>query len=148
MNDILIMNISRLAAAIAISAGMIWVSSCGNEGEKALGPGETVEAFVRALTEGNTTELSPLCDTTSMKEYIEAFTGELERLQKDNSTIAAIAVKMISESEISIEEIIKEGDKRKVIYKISGPDGSCRCKTAIVKKEEGAWKVERITDRL
>lgn len=150
MNDILIMNIRRMTAVIAVGAGMIWATSCGSgkEEAKALGPGETVEAFINALTEGDTAGISALCDTVSMKEYIDAISSELEKLQKENSTVAAIAIKMMSESGISIEDIIKEGDRRKVIYTISSPEGDCKNKTAVVKKEDGAWKVEKITDRL
>lgn len=142
------MNITKMAAAIAVGASMILASSCANKQEKEMGPEETVLAFIEALTQGNSTQIGTLCDTLSMKEYLNAFSNELEKLQKDNSTVAAIALKLVSESDISVEVVIKDGDRRKVIYTISSPEGGCKKKIAVVKKEEGAWKVEKITDSL
>ena len=44
-----------------------------------------------------------------------------------------------------MEEVKKEGDKRIVLYTLEA-DGHSKTRKAIVKKEEGAWRVERITD--
>ena len=44
-----------------------------------------------------------------------------------------------------MEDVRKEGEKRVVLYSLEA-DGHSKTRKAVVKKEEGAWRVERITD--
>lgn len=140
-----------LSFAAGLIAGIILVTvllkrESGNN-EAGTGPGDTVEAFIKALVAGDAETAKTYCDTLSMKEYIEALTEEYEKLYRKDSCVALAAARMMSETEVSIESVVKDGDRRKVLYTISAVNGDSKDKTAIVRKEEGAWKVERITDR-
>ena len=68
-------------------------------------------------------------------------------VRKDSGAVA-IASAVLAEADFRTEDVVKDGDRRKVTYTIETGDGQNKRKTATVKKEEGVWKVEEITDSL
>lgn len=141
LNDMKIRNFIWIAAMMA-------VAGCGRKGESVeMGPAETVEAFFRELTSGDIGAAASLCDTLTMKDYISAYSEALNMQRDRDSSVAAIAAGMLKKAEIIIEDISKEGDRRVVTCTIDAGEGMKKRKTAVLKKEEGEWKVEKMTDR-
>lgn len=87
-----------------------------------------------------------LCDTAAMKGYIDAKAEAWSRISEQDSSAFAIAAKMLSEAEVIIDDVIKEGDERHVFCTI-GFEGNTKGKVLIMKKEEGEWRVKTIADR-
>ena len=133
-----ILRINAVVAGIAILAG------CGR-GEKAMGPEETVEAFCRAVTAGQWSQAEALCDTLSMKEYIDSHKEAWATLQAEDSCTLAIAEAILADTVMTVEEVRKEDDRRVVSYTLAA-DGNSKTRMAVLKKEAGEWRVERITD--
>ena len=129
------------AAAFAFLVG----NGCIGSQSVEMGPAEVVEAFNRAVTAGDFTKASELCDTVSMKDYLESYKEAWDVLCEEDSTVLSIASSILEKAVIDVEEVRKEGEQRVVIYSLEA-DGHSKTRKATVKKEEGAWRVEKITD--
>ncbi|MBP3663369.1 MAG: DUF4878 domain-containing protein [Bacteroidales bacterium] len=129
----------------AVVAGLVILAGCGGSNEKAMGPEETVEAFCRAVTAGQWSQAEALCDTVSMKAYLDSHKEAWETLQREDSCALAIAESILADTVMTVEEVSKEEDRRVVSYTLAA-DGNSKTRKATLKKEEGAWRVERITD--
>lgn len=129
----------------AVVAGLVILAGCGGSSEKAMGPEETVEAFCRAVTAGQWSQAEALCDTVSMKAYLDSHKEAWETLQKEDSCALAIAESILADTVMTVEKVSKEDDRRIVSYTLAA-DGNSKTRKATLKKEEGAWRVERITD--
>lgn len=146
MKDMYIKCIFVKAAAVVTV--MMMAAGCGQRSESVeMGPGETVEAFCKALAGGDFETARNLCDTVAMNGYIRNYAEALDMQMQADSCVAMIAAGMVAKAEISIDEVVKEGDRRVVHYSVMASEDMAKTKTARVKKEEGAWKVEAITDR-
>lgn len=121
-------------------------AGCGEQKKVEMGPEETVEAFCRAVAGGDFETAMSLCDSLSMKEYVDGYVRTLDMLKQRDSSAAAIASAVVAEAEFIFEDTVKEGDSRHIFYRMS-LDSREKKKLAILKKEEGAWKVETIIDR-
>ena len=104
-----------------------------------------MEMFYRNLCCGDLDGAGSLCHKPGMDGYLESFRTAWE---KTDSTTAAIASDMLSEMTVNITDEEKDGQTRTVFYKLTGTDGQNKEKIATLRKEEGAWKIEAITDRL
>ena len=111
-------------------------------------PEEVTETFCRAVAAGDIEAARTLCDTISMKKYMDACRMTWEEAVKQDSTAAAIAKGIMDSMEFRTDDVSKDGNTRIVAYTISTKDGQGKSKEARLRKEEGAWIVERITDRL
>ena len=143
-------GMKRIMMMAAVAAAMLTAASCGNgKTDKAveMGPEQTLEAFCRAVASGEFDRATAFCDTTAMKEYIEAYAQAWVMQAKADSSATAIAGGVLSEAEITVEDVTREGEKRHILYIMDAGNGLMKEKKATVKKEEGVWKVERITDR-
>ena len=129
------------AAAFAFLVG----NGCSGSQSVEMGPAEVVEAFNRAVTAGDFDKASELCDTVSMKDYLESYKEAWDVLNAEDSTVLTIASSILEKAVIEVEDVRKEGEKRVVLYSLEA-DGHSKTRKAVVKKEEGAWRVERITD--
>lgn len=140
----------NIISTVAAAAVMLAVTACGSgktDKVAEMGPEQTLEAFCRAVAAGEFDKATALCDTTAMKEYIEAYVQAWEMQAKADSSATAIAGAVLSEAEITVEDVTREGEKRHILYIMDAGNGLMKEKKATVKKEEGAWKVEQITDR-
>lgn len=122
------------------------ISGCGNPVEKKveMGPEEVVEAFNRAVTAGDFDMARSLCDTVSMKGYLDSYMEAWESLQKEDSSALAIASSLLTGAVLEIGKVVKNGEDREVYYSLEA-DGHRQERKATVKKEEGEWKVLEIT---
>ncbi len=135
----------------ALAVMLLLAAGCGRnkDAEKVqMGPEETVEEFCRAVAGCEFDKAVSLCDTLTMKEYIERYAGAWETMARRDSGAAAVAAASLAGSDFIVEETSRDGDRRTVTYTITAGEGLQKKKTATVRKEEGAWKVERITDSL
>ena len=139
-------RILKYFALICISG--ILMSCGGNNAEelKAMGPEEVAVAFCRSVAGGEFEKAMELCDTTAMKGYIDGQAAQWNRISEQDSSTFAIAAKMLSETEILVDDVIKEGDERHVFCSIGFKENT-KGKVLIVKKEEGEWRVKAIADR-
>ena len=144
-------NIKYLSFALGIIAGIVLSVTLLKRGDSdksaEMGPGETVEAFYRAMAGGELEQAKQLCDTLAMRDYLLAYSQAWGKELKQNDNVASIASSILADADITINEMKREGDKRLVFYTIDAGDGLKKDKIAVVKKEEGAWRVENITDR-
>ena len=117
---------------------------CGGAKEQELGPGETVQAFCKAVAQNNLVAAEGLCDMQTMADYMDSVS---EIWGSSDSPVADIASVMLAEMKVEIDNIVKSENGRTVFYTISLPEGKNKEKIADLKKEEKGWKIERITDR-
>ncbi len=110
-----------------------------------LGPGEVVQEYYKAICSGDFGKAVSLCDTIYMKVHIEKVCNIWEQ---QDSTITAILADILSETEVEITDIQKDGDNRNVFYKLANPSYEGKEEIAVVGNEEGEWKIKSIiTDR-
>ena len=129
---------------LTLMAVAMILTGCFQTGEAALGPGETLETFYTSLLSGDFEGAESLCDTLGMKEYI----GNVrDRWNEADSSVMAIVPAILSETTVSITDIVKNGQERTVFHKLTATDGSVKEKIATLRKEEGEWKIKSITDR-
>lgn len=115
------------------------------QGEQVLGPEATVEAFCRAVAAGDMERAGELCDTVSMKGYLDAWTETWSELTEKDSSALRIAAGILSESTFTVTDVVKDGDRRIIKYTLETGDKS-KNRSAVVRKEEGEWRVEGMTD--
>ena len=115
------------------------------EKEQALGPEATVEAFCRAVAAGDMEQAGMLCNTVSMKEYLDVWTATWAELAQKDSSALRIASGILSQSAFTLVKVEKESDRRIITYTLE-TEGHSKNRKAVVKKEEGEWRVESMTD--
>lgn len=134
---------------IAILVSLTVLAGCtGSRKAKEMGPAETVEAFCSALISGEYDEAFSFCDSLQMQSYIDNIRAAFNEAARRDSSAAAIAASILKEAQVEIGEISKEQDKRMVNYTIIINEDLKKEKIASMKKEEGEWKIEAITDRV
>ena len=140
-------HMSRLIFRLfVIVTGLACLTGCkGGEKSVEMGPVETVEAFYRSLTSGQWDDAESLCNSSDMQEYIQIYRDELSRLEKSAESAAKIASSFLEDAKITVSDTHKADDKRIVTYTLEA-DGLSKTKKATLTKEEGAWRVERITE--
>ncbi len=131
-------NLLILAAFALIAAG------CFQTGERKQGPEDRVKDFYQALCSGDFRQAESFCDTLTMGEYIGEFRSAWEGTDED---IVAIAADILSGISVKITDTGKDGQKKMISYTLTSADGQNKEKTAVLKIEEGEWKIEQITDR-
>lgn len=132
-------------AVIGIIAAVLIIKNKGKD--ERMEPEAVVQTFSKALAEGDFETAVELCDTVSMKEYLENYIILWNKLQQDDSTALAIASSILGDSALTIEKSEKAEGGRMIYYSIEA-GGVEKRKTAKLKKEEGEWRVETITDRI
>lgn len=132
-------------AAGAVTA-VVLLSRGRDTGSVRIGPEETLEAFCRAMAAGKFQAAEEFCDTLTMKEHLMKYRQTWDELEQKDSGVLAIASGMLESSEIIMEQTVKNGDTREIHYTIKFGEDNIS-KVASMRKEEGEWKIERITDR-
>lgn len=106
-----------------------------------LGLGEVVQEYYKAICSGDFGKAASLCDTICMTGHIEEVRNVWEQ---QDSTITAIIADILSETEVEITDIQKDGDNRNVFYKLANPSYEGKEEIAVVGNEEGEWKIKSI----
>lgn len=134
-------------AAIAAAAGITLIVCKGGEkgGKAEAGPEAVVETFTRHVAAGEFSQALALCDTSSMRVYIDDCINTWNRLQDRDSSVLSIASGLLKEAEFKVERTEKTETGRNVYYCIEA-EGCAKKKKASVIKEEGEWRVRMITD--
>ena len=117
----------------------------GGEKSVEMGPVETVEAFCKAVSTGRWDEAEALCDTVSMKDYLESHKDLWGRLEKEDEGAMKVARSIMEGATVTVDDVHKSDDKRIVTYTLEA-DGLSKTNKATLEKEEGAWRVEKIAD--
>ena len=137
--------INAIVRIFASVMGVMCLAGCGGKSVE-MGPAETVEAFCKAMTAGEWDEAEALCDPVEMREYIDGYKEALASVQaSEGEKVAAIAEELIGEAQVAIDDVSRHDEKRIVTYTLS-TDGMSKTRKATLKKEEGAWRVEKIDD--
>ena len=129
----------RIAIILGIAATM---AACSQNNDSVLSPEGTLEAFHKALYSGEFEQATALCDTLGMKEYVDSFRTVWQR---SDAGITGIVSDIMSETQLKITDTKKSEEGRTIFYELSF-DGKSKTKTASMKKEEGEWKIAKITD--
>ncbi len=141
-----IKNVMKLFRYIPFCiASVLATAACNEEQKEPMGPEAVVEAFSRAVAAGDFETARTLCDTIGMKDYLENYQKTMDAMQKVDSSALAIAKSMLSGAVFEATKVDKDGEKRTVRYTVR-TEGETKSKKATVRKEEGEWKVEAITD--
>ena len=131
----------RLLSAILAA---VLVTSCQQNGETKLGPDATLESFYKSLCAGEFVQAESLCDAPGMEGYVNGFRPAWEQ---NDSTTRKIASAILADVSIEITDTEQNGQDRTIFYKMTATGGQSKEKIAILRKEEGEWKIMAITDR-
>lgn len=130
-------------AAVTVLCVIACGDSKGSKGE--MSPEAVVETFNKAIASGDFDKAAGLCDTVAMNAYLESYISAWKEMQEKDSSVLAIASSILSEAALTIEGTEKTDAGRAVYYRIEA-EGKSKRKMAALKKEEGEWRVETITD--
>ena len=133
----------RIISIFALSAGLI--CGCHRQEEKTMDAEVVVETFCRAMAAGDFDLALSLCDSTGMKDYLSAYRQAWNMLNDKDSSVLSIASSRLAEVTFCLIDAEKT-DKGKVIHYSIGTEGYSKERKALVRKEEGEWKVVEITD--
>ena len=144
-----------MVAAVMVGVTLVVMAGCGGGQEKTgaekraeMGPEGTVEAFCRAVAGGDFAVAKSLCDTVAMNGYLERYAEAFDAQVRRDSGAVAIAAAELAKTVFTVDDIVRDGENRHVHYTICAGEDMSKKKTATVKKIEGVWKVEEITDSL
>lgn len=130
---------------IGVIIALCVLLSGGNKEGKT--PGDTVAGFYEAINVCDFDTAAGFCDSLSMTEHLEAWAEEWKRLEKEDSSTFAIALSLLEDMKTVVIDSRKEGADRRVLdFNLENGD-NVKEKTAVLKKEEGEWKIEQLTDR-
>lgn len=135
----------KITGYIIASAAALALAACSGRESKETGPEEVVGRFNRAITAGDFALAKSLCDTMTMKEYLDSYSEAWDVLLEEDSTALAIASDLLSGAVLEIEKTEKEDDGKAVYYTLEA-DGHRKTRKATVRKTEGVWKIAEITD--
>lgn len=139
------MTMKRIISIFALISCLAIICGCHRQ-EKSVMDAETVlETFCRAMAAGDFDLAVSLCDTTGMKDYLSAYRQAWEMLQEKDSSTLSIASSQLAGSTFSIADT-ERTEKGKVIYYSLSTEERTKDRKALVRKEEGEWKVAEITD--
>lgn len=141
-------DMKKILTYIAVAAVLLAGCKGGETRKKTeMGPEEVVEAFTRHIAAGKFEQALGFCDPTSMQAYIDQCITAWERLENKDSSVLSIASSLLESAEFKVEKTEKTDAGREVYYSIEA-DGYSKRKIAALRKEEGEWRVERITDAI
>ena len=132
----------RNITTIALSA--ILLSGCVQGTKSEMGPEDTVRNFYETLCAGEFAQAESLCNTLSMKGYLDAVRSAWD---VTGDSVMKIASDILSETSVTVTDMEKNGQGRTIFYELTCAEGTSKEKIATLRKEGGAWKIEQITDR-
>ena len=132
-------NSISLVLAVAVAA-----SGCGGE-KKAEGPEAAVEAFYEAVAAGDWETAEAFCDGDAMESYVGEYRKVREGLQQGDANALNIASSILEDLEVKVDRTERTDEGRMIYYSLEVGEFSKERK-ALVRKEEGEWRVMEITD--
>ena len=134
-----------VVGAVIAAALLMRPSAESNSSESA--QKDMIGMFYEALCGGRFDEAAGYCTGEQMQDYIESYRKVLERMQAKDSSATAIATDLLSDIRTETTEKVTDKGVRTLFYTIEDGLGHSRNKIAILKKEEGEWRIEQIQDR-
>lgn len=134
-----------------ILAGMgvcLMMGGCFSGKEKKDGPEVVVEQFYKAMAAGEWDKACCLCDTVTMKDYLEGYQEAWDSFCQQDSAVLEIASSMLADAAVEVTGIEKAEDGRLVQFTVQTGNIKVERKAIVMKNEEGAWKVTEITEAL
>ena len=138
----------RLGLILIGTAVCLMMGGCFSGKEKKDGPEVVVENFYRAMAAGEWDQACCLCDTVTMKDYLESYQQAWESFCQEDSAVLEIASSMLADAAVEVTGIEKAEDGRLVQFTVQTGDIKVERKALVKKDEEGAWKVTEITEAL
>lgn len=121
----------------------------GTSAAEAAGPEQVLERFYDALVSGDRDDVRACCDTSSAcMEYVEGYMEKAAGLMEKESGALSIVADMIR---VEVTGRKRSGGTLEVTYGISldgkeaGADLPAKKRTAVMRQEEGQWKIVGIT---
>ena len=108
-------------------------------------PETALQEFYGFLTSGSFDKAAGMCDQATMESYLSSYKAELDEMKQVDSAAYANVKEMMKETEIIVTGIKEEEGRCQVTYRIEAL-GNSKTRTAELRKEEGEWLVEKITD--
>ena len=144
------------AACVAIFVTVLLVKIFSGNGKpsgtsaaEAAGPEQVLERFYDALVSGDRDDVRACCDTSSAcMEYVEGYMEKAAGLMEKESGALSIVADMIR---VEVTGRKRSGGTLEVTYGISldgkeaGADLPAKKRTAVMRQEEGQWKIVGIT---
>ncbi len=145
------------AACVAIFVTVLLVKIFSGNGKpsgttsaaEAAGPEQVLERFYDALVSGDRDDVRACCDTSSAcMEYVEGYMEKAAGLMEKESGALSIVADMIR---VEVTGRKRSGGTLEVTYGISldagetGQDLPAKKRTAVMRQEEGQWKIVGIT---
>lgn len=143
-----ILNILLLVGIAGLGVLMAWfVKSCGKTEEGALSPQDTVRAFYSSLLTGRWDEAAGLClQNDGMVTYCQTFRDFWEKARKTDSTSLHVASEILQEARMSLAESRQKKNSFTTQFTIETENGDVRTKSVELVREDGVWRVCRITE--
>lgn len=136
----------KIIKYLLICAAALFVAACSCKKEGAE-PADIVTGFHKALTSLEFEKASELCCTEEANEYVETFAKAHKEAVDNDSGATAIAVGMLCEAEMAVNDVERNKDTRTVSYTIGDGRGNTKEKIAVLKEVEGEWKIAEIKDK-
>lgn len=134
-----------IAAAAAAAVALSLLVSTSGKGSGSQEPERVVKAFLESVTAGDLTAARQYCDTTDMKCYLESRRHVMDSIIRADSSAAAVALSVLAETGVTIDDITKDENRRIVSYTLEN-SGYSKARRAVLEKEEGEWKITAIQD--
>ncbi|MGN1232745.1 MAG: hypothetical protein ACI4UJ_04780 [Candidatus Cryptobacteroides sp.] len=104
-----------------------------------------VTAFNKALLCGDLNAAEALCDSAGMEGYLQAYRKTWQMVNAEDSSLVNLTSAILSESEVSIISTSRHEKELCVTYVLETRAGN-KQKKAMLGKEEGEWKILKLTD--
>lgn len=119
--------------------------SCFSGKKEDRGPEAVVVAFNKALLSGDLNAAGALCDSAGMCDYLQTCSKALHLVDAEDSSLVNLTSAILSESEVRIVSTSRQDKELCVIYVLETLAGN-KQKKAKLGKEEGEWKILKLTD--
>ena len=139
------MTLSKILKISVVAICFACLFGCGGQKSVEMGPAETVEEFSKAIAACQWDKAMELCDTVKMQDYINAYRNAVSKMVKEDEGAMKVAKTLLKSTTVTVNDVHKHEDKRVVTYTLE-TDGLSKTRKATLRKEEGAWRVEAITE--
>lgn len=108
-------------------------------------PEDILKEFMSAMKAGDFEKAYELCDTASMKEYLNEYMEIWEVKSLKDSTAFSSTVEILAGISVEIDKFEEKDGECLVHYTLQMDSNTRKCQ-AKMKKEEGEWKIAEITN--